>query len=65
MKRGKRLVVEAPRGYAKTTLVTVGFALYAICELGRKVEPYLIMCAVTHDQAKKYILTIKDELLNY
>jgi predicted phage terminase large subunit-like protein len=56
---GKKLNVLAPRGSAKSTLVTLAFALRAALE-GR--EPYIWIISDTRHQAIAHLENLKDEL---
>lgn len=58
-KRGQRVVEVAPRGYAKTTLTSVAYALYAICE---GFEPYILLGSETTAQARMNLASVKREL---
>lgn len=57
--RGTRLAIAAPRGHAKSTLVSLGYVLW--CALyGR--EPYIVMLSHTVDQARDLLSHVKAEL---
>lgn len=58
-KRDARLAVAAPRGHAKSTIVSLAFVLW--CVLYQKEKFILIVCA-TSDQADSLLKDIKDEL---
>jgi hypothetical protein len=58
--RGKNTLVIAPRGNAKSTLCSLTTPLQATCE---GTEKFILLVADTADQAKKYLASIKDELL--
>lgn len=58
-KRGIHFVLEGPRDSAKSTLVTFGYPLWAACE---GFENYILLCADTGPQAKKYLEAISTEL---
>jgi hypothetical protein len=60
-KRGEKILVIAPRGNAKSTWCSLAMPIKAICEGSDK---YIILCADTLDQAKKYLKSISDELRN-
>ena len=57
--RGARIAVAAPRGHAKTSIVSTAYILWCIC-YGR--EPYIVMVSNTADQAKDLLSHIKREL---
>ena len=58
-KRGARLAVAAPRGYAKTTFVCLAYVLWCLV---RKSDPYIILISNTTDQAVQLLASIKKEL---
>jgi predicted phage terminase large subunit-like protein len=58
-RRGEKVNIVAPRGSAKSTVVTMSDVLYSICE---GVEQYIILCSDTASQAVKYLEDIKNEL---
>jgi len=58
-KRGQRLAVAAPRGNAKSSLITLIYVLWCICF---NFEPCILIFSSTKDQAEKLLLHIKDEL---
>ncbi|MCI0363056.1 MAG: hypothetical protein L0219_04195, partial [Phycisphaerales bacterium] len=57
--RPKRLAVAAPRGHAKTTVVSLAYALW--CAVYQK-EMLILMISATKDQAVALLKTIKHEL---
>lgn len=59
--RGRKEVLQVPRGYAKTTYCSFAAILKAICEGS---EHYILLCSDTTDQAVLYLKNIKDELKN-
>lgn len=59
VKRGKKTLVIAPRGNAKSTWVSLALPLKAICE---GTERYIILCADTAGQAEAYLKSISMEL---
>lgn len=59
--RGVKAAVEAPRGCAKSTMLTFLDPLYAICE---RLEDYILILADTHTQASKHVQGIQFELEN-
>jgi len=58
--RGQRLALAAPRGHAKSTLLSLAFVLW--CALYGH-EPMIVIASATGDQAKQILKNIKDELL--
>jgi len=57
--RGLRLAVAAPRGHAKSTLVTLAFILWSICE---KTEEFIVIASDTAQQAVDLLGAVKAEL---
>ena len=57
--RNQRIVVEGPRGSAKSVYISLAFALYCACE---DVERYILICSDTTPQARKHLAAIKREL---
>jgi predicted phage terminase large subunit-like protein len=57
--RGQRSAYSAPRGSAKTTLMSKAFPLYSALE---GCEPLTLLLAETGDQAKTYLDAIKREV---
>ncbi len=57
--RGARCAVAAPRGHAKTTVVSVAYVLYCVCY---NLEPFIVMVSNTGDQAEDLLSTVKHEL---
>jgi predicted phage terminase large subunit-like protein len=57
--RGSRLAVAAPRGHAKSTLVTLGYVLWSMCYHS---EPYIVVLSNTGEQAQSLLANIKREL---
>lgn len=55
----KRVAVAAPREHAKSTVVNLGFVLYAICF---KLKNFIIITSDTDTQAKYFLWSIKTEL---
>lgn len=51
----------APRGAAKSTIATLGYPLYAICE---GLDQYIIIGSDTFSQAAQFLEHVKDELEN-
>lgn len=59
-KRGQRLALAAPRGHAKSTVLSLAFVLW--CAI-YGYEPMIVIASATGDQAKQILKNIKDELL--
>lgn len=57
--RGARLAIAAPRGHAKSTLVSLAYVLWAICY---SKEFYVVLISNTSDQASDQLSIIKKEL---
>ena len=57
--RGARLAVAAPRGHAKSTLVTLGYVLWTMCY---QHEPYVVILSNTSEQANALLANIRREL---
>jgi len=57
--RGSRMAVAAPRGHAKSTLVTLGYVLW--CVVYRR-ESFIVIASDTADQAQDHLAHIKAEL---
>ena len=57
--RGSRLAVAAPRGHAKSTVVTLAYALW--CVVYRR-ESFIVIASDTADQARDHLAHIKAEL---
>lgn len=55
----RRVAVAAPREHAKSTVVNMGFVLYAICF---KLKHFIIITSDTDTQAKYFLWSIKTEL---
>ena len=58
-KRNARIAIAAPRGHAKSTLVSLAYVLWSIC-YGR--EKYVVIISDTADQSVDLVTTIKGEL---
>lgn len=56
--KNKRVAIAAPRGHAKSTMVTLAYVLWAALN-GKK---FIIICSDTYPQAKFFIQAVKDEL---
>ncbi|MEI8349850.1 MAG: phage terminase large subunit [Candidatus Omnitrophota bacterium] len=59
LKRNIKSAVAAPRGYAKSTVVSLIYALWCICF---KWESCMVIFSCTKDQSQKLLSHIKDEL---
>ncbi len=59
--RGNNDVWIAPRGSAKSTLISLAYILYCICE---DLEKYIVLVSDTHGQGTQYLGDIKLELEN-
>ena len=57
--RGARIAIAAPRGSAKSTIITTEYALYCICH---KIEPFILVISGTADQTERFLQDIKREL---
>ncbi len=57
--RGAKVALAAPRGFAKSTIITLQYSLYCICH---KIEPFILVMASTNDQVENYLRDIKREL---
>lgn len=60
-KRGSQVVIAAPRGFGKSTLVTILFILYVICF---RREPFILIISHTSSQAYQILENVKMELVN-
>ncbi|MCA9399986.1 MAG: phage terminase large subunit [Candidatus Omnitrophica bacterium] len=58
-RRGEKLAIAAPRGSAKSTVVSLQYVLYCICH---KLEEFIVLISSTSDQAALLLKHIKDEL---
>lgn len=59
--RGTKEGVIAPRGHAKTTMASLGFPLYCVCE---NLERYIVLAADSTSQAIERLEAIQYELEN-
>ena len=59
IERGSRIAVAAPRGHAKSTIVSCAYVLWSIV---RKTEPYILLISATADQAEDFLSFVKTEL---
>ena len=57
--RKARLAIAAPRGHAKTTVVSLGYLLWSIV-YGR--EPFIVLISNTAEQAAQILKDLKEEL---
>ena len=57
--RGARLAIAAPRGHAKSTIVSLAYVLWCICYC---TERYIMLISNTLDQANDFLSQIKSEL---
>jgi predicted phage terminase large subunit-like protein len=57
-KRGSKLAIAAPRGFAKSTLVSLEFVIYCICF---KLEGFIVIVSATQSQATNFLRDIKRE----
>lgn len=57
--RGMRLAIAAPRGHAKSTLVSLAFVLWVIVYA---LEDYILILSDTADQASNLLSIVKNEL---
>lgn len=57
--RIKRLAVAAPRGFAKSTIVSLEFVIYCMCH---KKKNFILIISNTQDQAEGFLRDIKREL---
>ncbi|MDD5670047.1 MAG: phage terminase large subunit [Candidatus Omnitrophica bacterium] len=58
-KRGAKIAIAAPRGSAKSTVITLEYVLYSICN---KLEPFILIISSTSGQAEDFLNSIKKEL---
>jgi hypothetical protein len=57
--RGARLAYAAPRGHAKTSIVSTAYVLWCVCY---GLEPYIVLVSSTADQGRDLLSHIKKEL---
>lgn len=57
--RGSKNAIAAPRGSAKSTIVSLQYVIYCICY---KTEDFVIIISNTADQAVNFLTNIKQEL---
>jgi len=53
------LAIAAPRGFGKSTLVTLACVLYGVCH---QRERFIVILSATASQAKQFLETVKQEL---
>ncbi|MCX5656717.1 MAG: hypothetical protein NTZ48_00540 [Candidatus Omnitrophica bacterium] len=58
-RRDKRLAIAAPRGFGKSTLITLFYIIYAICYCR---ERFIVILSDTASQAEQILENIKKEL---
>lgn len=58
-RRGARIALAAPRGHAKSTLVSVAYALWSVCYAR---EEFIVLISDCSDQAIDHLATIRREL---
>ena len=58
-KRGVRIALAAPRNSAKSTIVTLEFAIYCICY---HLEDFIVIISNTKEQAESFLTNAKFEL---
>jgi predicted phage terminase large subunit-like protein len=57
--RGSRIAIAAPRGHAKSTVITLAYTLWSVL-YGH--ERFVMIASATKDQASQHLKHIKDEL---
>jgi len=57
--RSRRLAIAAPRGHAKSTVISLAYVLWAAVH---EKEPYIILASATQEQAAALLRHVKDEL---
>jgi len=57
--RPGKLAIAAPRGFGKSTLVTLAYVLYGICYAEEK---FIVILSATSSQAKQFLDDVKQEL---
>ncbi len=58
-RRGTKIAIAAPRGCAKSTIVSLEYVIYCICY---KLENFIVIISSTADQARGFLNDIKQEL---
>lgn len=59
-KRGQKMAVAAPRGFGKSTLISLIYIIYNICYAK---EEYIVIISETADSAMKILDNVKKELM--
>lgn len=57
--RGRKLAIAAPRGSAKSTIITLEYVIFAIC---RHTDDFIVIISNTAEQAASFLSCIKAEL---
>jgi predicted phage terminase large subunit-like protein len=57
--RGSKFAIAAPRGSAKSTIISLEYAIYSICN---NLEPCIVLISSTAERASESLKNIKDEL---
>jgi predicted phage terminase large subunit-like protein len=57
--RAGKLAIAAPRGSAKSTVITLQYVIFCLCY---KVEKFIVIISNTSDQAQGFLASIKQEL---
>ncbi len=57
--RGQKAAIAAPRGFAKSIIVSVEFVIYCICY---KLEDFIVIISNTQKQAERQLFNMKNEL---
>ncbi|MGD0573403.1 MAG: phage terminase large subunit [Sedimentisphaerales bacterium] len=60
-KRGRKVVIAAPRGFGKSTLITLIYVLYCICY---EKERFIVLVSHTASQVTQILANIKKELMD-
>ena len=58
-KRGARIAVAAPRGFAKSTIISLEYVIYCICY---KLEDFIVIISSTADTASAFLRDVKREI---
>jgi predicted phage terminase large subunit-like protein len=58
-RRGKRVAIAAPRGFGKSTMITLFYIIYSICYLK---ERFIVILSDTASQAEQTLENVKKEL---
>ena len=59
MQRGRRIAVAAPRGHAKSTVVSLAYVLWSVLF---EHEPFVLIISATAEQAEQHLRTIREEI---